>query len=117
MRLYIDYKRLNTITIKNRHSLSLIIKTLNRLYSVNVFIKLDLKNIYYKIRIKINNKWKIIFRTRYNYFKYLIIFFKLINAPTIFQVYINKTLKNLVDVTCVIYLNNILIYNINSAKY
>ena len=47
-----NYKKLNAIIVKNRYSLSLITKTLNRLYDVKVFIKLNLKNIYYKIRIK-----------------------------------------------------------------
>ena len=42
--------------IKNRHLLSLIMKTLNRLYDVKVFIKLNLKNIYHKIRIKKDDK-------------------------------------------------------------
>ena len=56
LRLYINYKKLNAIIIKNRYSLFLIIKTLNYLYDVKVFIKLNLKNIYYKIRIKENDK-------------------------------------------------------------
>ena len=44
------------IIIKNRYSLFLITKTLNRLYDVKVFIKLNLKNVYHKIRIKENDK-------------------------------------------------------------
>ena len=56
LRLYINYKKLNTMIIKNRYSLFLIIKTLNRLYDVKNFTKLNLKNIYYKIRIKKNDK-------------------------------------------------------------
>ena len=43
------------IIIKNRYLLSLIIKILNRLYEFKIFRELNLKNIYYKIRIKINN--------------------------------------------------------------
>ena len=42
--------------IKNRYSLSLIMKTLNRLCDVKVFIKLNLKNVYYKIQIKEDDK-------------------------------------------------------------
>ena len=42
--------------IKNRYLLFLIIKTLNRLCDVKVFTKLNLKNIYYRIRIKKNDK-------------------------------------------------------------
>ena len=66
--------------IKNRYSLSLIMKTLNRLYDVKIFIKLNLKNVYHRIRIKENDKWKIAFRTRYDHFEYLIMSFKLINV-------------------------------------
>ena len=56
MRLYINYKKLNTMIIKNRYSLSLITKMLNRLYNIKIFIKLNLKNVYYKIRIKKDDK-------------------------------------------------------------
>ena len=54
--LYMNYRELNFITIKNRHSLLLIIETLNRLNDSKCFNKLNLKNIYYRIRIKRDNK-------------------------------------------------------------
>ena len=57
------------------------------------------------------------FRIRYNHFKYQIMFFKLINVSTIFQIYINKILRDFIDVICVVYLNNILIYNNDSTHY
>ena len=56
LRLYIDYRELNKVTIKNRYSLSLISKTLNRLNKVKKFTKLNLKNIYYCIRIRKSDK-------------------------------------------------------------
>ena len=52
LRLYIDYRELNAIIIKNRYFFFLISETLNRLYDSKVFIKLNLKNVYYKLRIK-----------------------------------------------------------------
>ena len=52
LRLCVNYKELNAIIIKNRHSLSLIIETLNRLCEAKRFIKLNLKNAYHRIRIK-----------------------------------------------------------------
>ncbi len=52
LRLCVDYRALNKITMKNRHPLPLINKSINRLSSARVYTKLDLKNIYYKIRIK-----------------------------------------------------------------
>ena len=117
LRLCVNYRKFNAITIKNRHSLFLIIKILNRLCEFKCFIKLNFKNIYYRIKIKIDNKWKMTFRIRYNYFEYQIMFFELINVSTIFQIYINKILRNFIDVICVVYLNNILIYNNNSTHY
>ena len=47
--LYVNYKDLNAIIIKNRHSLSLITKTLNRLCEIKRFVKLNLKNVYHRI--------------------------------------------------------------------
>jgi hypothetical protein len=52
LRLCIDYRRLNTITVKNRHPLPLISEILDRLNGSTIFSKIDLKNAYYRIRIK-----------------------------------------------------------------
>ena len=56
LRLYVDYHDLNTIIIKNRHSFSLIFETLNRLCELKIFIKLNLKDVYYRLYIKIDNE-------------------------------------------------------------
>ncbi len=56
LRLCVDYRSLNAITIKNRYSLPLITKTLDRLCEAKRFIALDLKNVYHRIRIKCDNK-------------------------------------------------------------
>jgi hypothetical protein len=117
LRLCVNYKSLNKITIKNRYSLPLMKKTLNRLNEAAVYTKFDLKKTYYRIRIKKRNEWKTAFRIRYGYFKYKIISFGLANAPAIFQTYINKALTDLIDISCVIYLNNIFIYSINRAEH
>ena len=52
LRLCVNYRDLNAIIIKNRHSLLFIIETLNRLCEAKRFIKLNLKNAYHRIRIK-----------------------------------------------------------------
>jgi len=54
-----------------------------------------------------------VFYMRYNYFKYIIMSFKLTNILITFQVYINQVLKNLLDVIYIVYLNNIIIYSYN----
>ena len=70
LRLYVNYKNLNSIIIKNRHFLSFITKTLNCLSEFKRFTKLKLKNVYHRIRIKRDDEWKTTFCTRYKYFEY-----------------------------------------------
>jgi len=115
MRLYVDYRSLNYITVKDRHPLPLIGELLDRFLGVKIFIKLDLRNAYHRLRIRKGDKWKTAFRTRYGHFKYLIMPFRLINALVTFQRYIYRALASLLDDFYVVYLDNILIY-LNSLK-
>ena len=110
LRLCVDYRGLNKVTVKNHHPLPLISKTLNYLTSAKVFTKLELKNAYHCIRIQKGNEWKTAFRTRYGYFENLVMPFGLTNASATFQAYINKLLTGLMDKFCVVYLDDILIY-------
>ena len=50
------------------------------------------------------------FRTWYGHFEYMVMPFGLANAPATFQAYINRALAGLVDVTCIMYIDDILIY-------
>jgi hypothetical protein len=61
--LYVNYRGLNDITIKDRTPLPLIAKTLNRLSDAQVFSALNLKDAYYRIPIKRSDEWKTAFRT------------------------------------------------------
>jgi transposase InsO family protein len=111
LRLCVDYRGLNKITRKNRYPLPLISETLDRLSGAKIFTKLDLKDAYHRIRIREGDEWKTAFRTRYGHFEYLVMPFGLTNAPATFQSYINQALSGLVDIFCVVYLDDILIYS------
>ena len=111
LRLCVDYRGLNQVTIKNKHPLPLISETLDRLSRAKVFSKLDLKDAYHHIRICKGDEWKTAFRTRYGHFEYMVMPFGLANAPATFQAYINRALAGLVDIFCVVYLDDILIYS------
>lgn len=84
LRLCVDYKGLNRVIIKNHIPLPLISKTLDRLKGAKVFTKLDLKDAYYKLRIREGNEWKTAFHTWYGYFEYYVMPFEFTNAPAIF---------------------------------
>lgn len=111
LRLCVDYRGLNKITIKNRCPLPLITETLDQLREARIFTKLDLKGAYNLVRIAEGDEWKTAFRTRYGHFEYLVMPFGLTNAPATFQAFLNDVLRQHLDNFVVIYLDDILIYS------
>jgi hypothetical protein len=111
MQLCVNYWELNKVTVKNRYPILLVSEMLDRLSEAAIFSKLDLHNAYHRLRIREGNEWKAAFKTRYSHFEYLVMPFRLANAPVTFQSYIHWALGSLVDCTCVVYLDNILIYS------
>ena len=117
LRLYINYRQLNVITIKNRYLLPVISELQIRIIGTKVFTKIDIRKVYYRIRIKSGEEWKTAFRTRFGYYKYIVMPFGLTNIPATIQVLINDTLKEYLDRFCVVYLNDILIYSDSVEDY
>lgn len=117
LRLCVDYRGLNAITKKDRTPIPLIHEILDRLSSAKIFTKLDLKDAYHRIRIREGDEWKTAFRTRYGHFEYLVMPFGLANAPATWQSHIEKVLKGLVDVICIVYMDDILIFSENPKDH
>ena len=117
LRLCVDYRGLNNITIKNRYPLPLIGESLDRLGKAKRFTQLDLTMAYHRVRIKEGDEWKTAFRTRYGHFEYQVLPFGLSNAPATFQAYINQILAEKLDVCCIVYLDDILIYSENIDQH
>lgn len=111
LRLCVDYRGLNAITVKNRHPLPLISESLDRLSGAKYFTKIDLRGAYTHIRIAQGDEWKTAFRTRYGHFEYLIMPFGLTNAPASFQSLMNDLFRDMFDICVIIYLDDILIFS------
>ncbi|KAI0994273.1 hypothetical protein K3495_g13908, partial [Podosphaera aphanis] len=111
LRFCIDYRGLNAITIRNRHSLPLISETLGQLSRAKYFTKLDVISAFNKLRIKEGDEWKAAFTCRYGLFEPLVMPFGLCNGPASFQAYINHALHGLLDQFCTAYMDDILIYS------
>jgi transposase InsO family protein len=111
LRLCVDYRKLNDITIKNRYPLPNISELQDRLSGAKFFTALDLRGAYNLIRMKKGEEWKTAFRTRYGHYEYTVMPFGLTNAPAVCQALINNVLREHLDITVVAYLDDILVYS------
>jgi hypothetical protein len=111
LRLCVDYRGLNKITIKNRYPLPRIDETLDQLRKARYYTRFDVRDGYYRIRMADGEEWKTAMRTRYGLFEWLVMPMGLTNAPATFQNYINDTLRKFIDIFCVVYIDDILIYS------
>ncbi|GLB40088.1 putative DNA RNA polymerase [Lyophyllum shimeji] len=109
--LCIDYHGLNAITKKNRYPLPLTTDLLDRVQGCTTFTVLDLKNTFNLIRIKEGDEWKTAFRTHLGLFEYTVMPFGLTNAPATFQAFIQDVLCDVLDISAVVYLDDILIFS------
>jgi len=111
LRLFADYRALNEVTKKDRHPLPLICEALDRLGGAKYFNKLDIKDAYHNIRIREGDEWKTTFSTKLVTYEYLVMPFGLCNAPAAFQRWINEVLMEHIDMYCIVYLDDVVIYS------
>ncbi len=117
LRFCVNYQDLNVMTVKNQYSLLLIQETLNQLIKIKYYIKLNIIAVFNKLQMTYEDEWKIAFWTRYDLYKYNILLFELINESSSFQNFINDTLHDFLNVFCIMYMNNILIYSNSKKKH
>jgi hypothetical protein len=111
LRLCIDYRQLNKVTVKNKYPLSRINDLFDQLKGVKVFSKIDLRSGYYHMRIKGQDVPKNSFRTRYGHFEFLVVPFGLTNAPTLFMDLMNRVFQPYLDKFIVVFIDDNLVYS------
>ncbi|KAI7151490.1 hypothetical protein KC349_g9431 [Hortaea werneckii] len=116
LRMVIDYRRLNEVTVKNRYPLPNIEEMQDRLTGANWYSKIDLRDAFYAVRMAKGEEWKTAFRTRYGLYQFRVMPMGLTNAPATCQQLVNDVLRDLLDITAIAYVDDILIFTRGSRE-
>jgi hypothetical protein len=111
LRLCIDYRPLNAVTVKNKYPLPRINLLFDQLAGAKVFSMVDLRSGYHQIKIRPEDVPKTAFSIRYGLYEYLVMSFRLTNAPAHFMYLMNSVFMPELDKFVVVFIDNILIYS------
>jgi hypothetical protein len=117
LRMCMDYRPLNDVTIKNKYPMPHIDVLFGQLAKAKVFSKIDLRSGYHQIKIRPQDIPKTVFFTRYGLYEYLVMSFRLTNAPAYFMFLMNMVFMPELDKFVVVFIDDILVYLENEKDH
>ena len=110
MKLCIDYRGLNDVTVKNKYPLLHIDELFDQLQGAVIFSKLNLRQSYYQLRIKQEDISKTASNSRYGHFKFAVMPFSLTNTLAAFMDLMHQVFRSYLDQFVMVFIDDILVY-------
>jgi hypothetical protein len=113
----VDYHGINSMTVRDSSPIPILGQLLNQLQGCAFFTKIYLKSVFNLLRVAEGHEWKTAFRTPWGLYEYLVMPFGLANPPSCFQFFIQFVLQKMLNLTCFVYIDKILVFSNSRTEH
>ncbi|KAL0544216.1 hypothetical protein IC582_019329 [Cucumis melo] len=117
LRLCIDYRQLNKVTIRNKYPLRRIDDLFDQLNGATLFSKIELRSGYHQLKVRESDIPTTTFKTRYGHYVFRVMSFSLTNVPAVFMDLMNRIFHQYLDQFVIMFIDDILVYSVDKEAH